>query len=220
MAACDVLVNLRSPTMGETSGAVIRGALARQADARLRRRLVRRAAGRRRAAASRSTSTRCRRSPAALELAADHADELGAAARAYVAREHDLDRVADAYARALEEAAGGDAVADAVLWRIAEAAAEVGIDDVRELARGRARRGSSRERDRRRPVDGCRGVARAVGRGASPAAPSQASAGGLDGARRRRASPRSRRGSGSPGSSSSRSRSGSRSGGGWSRRGS
>ena len=41
MAACDVLVNLRYPTMGETSGSVIRGALARQAAGRLRRRLVR-----------------------------------------------------------------------------------------------------------------------------------------------------------------------------------
>ena len=49
MAACDVLVNLRYPTMGETSGSVIRGALARQAAARLRRRLVQRAARRRRA---------------------------------------------------------------------------------------------------------------------------------------------------------------------------
>ena len=36
---------------------------------------------------------------------------------------------------ALEVAAGGDAVDDAVLWRVAEAAAEVGIDDGAELAR-------------------------------------------------------------------------------------
>jgi phosphoenolpyruvate synthase/pyruvate phosphate dikinase len=42
--------------------------------------------------------------------------------------------VADAYARALEAAAGGEAVNDAVLLRIAEAAAEVGIDDVSALA--------------------------------------------------------------------------------------
>jgi hypothetical protein len=32
-------------------------------------------------------------------------------------------------------AGGGDAVDDAVLWRIAEAAAEVGIDDASALAR-------------------------------------------------------------------------------------
>jgi len=53
----------------------------------------------------------------------------------YVRREHDLGRVADLYAAALEVAAGGDAVADDVLRRIAEAAADVGIDDVGELAR-------------------------------------------------------------------------------------
>ncbi len=55
-------------------------------------------------------------------------------AREYVRREHDLGRVAAAYVAALEEAAGGDAVTDGVLWRIAEAAAEVGIEDVTELA--------------------------------------------------------------------------------------
>jgi hypothetical protein len=71
----------------------------------------------------------------ALELAADHVAELGTAAQAYVHREHDLGRAADAYVKALEAAAGGDAVSDAVLWRIAEAAAEVGLDDVGELAR-------------------------------------------------------------------------------------
>ena len=81
---------------------------------------------------------------AALGFAAEHGATLGAAARAYVEREHALDRVADAYAEALESAAGGDAVDDAVLWRIAEAAAEVGIDDA---PRARARR--RRRRDRR-----------------------------------------------------------------------
>jgi hypothetical protein len=52
-----------------------------------------------------------------------------------VEREHALSRVADAYVETLEVAAGGAAVEDAVLARIAEAAAEVGIDDVTELAR-------------------------------------------------------------------------------------
>ncbi len=133
MAACDVLVNLRSPTMGETSGAVIRGlslgkamlvsdvgwfselpdgvALKIPVD-------------------EHETATIA----AALQLAADRKQELGEAGRAYVRREHDLGRVAAAYAAALEEAAGGDAVTDAVLWRIAEAAAEVGLEDVTELA--------------------------------------------------------------------------------------
>jgi glycosyltransferase involved in cell wall biosynthesis len=133
MAACDVLVNLRSPTMGETSGAVIRGlslgkamlvsdvgwfselpggvALKIPVD-------------------EHETATIA----AALELAADRKEELGEAGREYVRREHDLARVADAYTAALEEAAGGEAVTDAVLRRIAEAAAEVGLEDVTELA--------------------------------------------------------------------------------------
>ncbi|MBV8396614.1 MAG: glycosyltransferase [Actinobacteria bacterium] len=135
MAACDVLVNLRSPTMGETSGAVIRGLSLGKAmlvsdvgwfselpdDVALKVPV---------------DELEVETIAAALELAADRAAELGAAARAYVHREHNLGRVADAYTRALEEAAGGEAVDDAVLWRVAEAAAEVGIDDVGELARG------------------------------------------------------------------------------------
>jgi hypothetical protein len=72
---------------------------------------------------------------AALALAADRGDELGAAAREYVRREHDLGRVADAYVEALEETAGGEAASRAVLMRIAQAAADAGIDDVSELAR-------------------------------------------------------------------------------------
>jgi glycosyltransferase involved in cell wall biosynthesis len=134
MAACDVLVNLRSPTMGETSGSVIRGLSLGKAmlvsdvgwfselpnDVALKIPVdeyeVPSIAG-------------------ALELAADHGDALGASARAYVAREHELERVASAYVAALEQTAGGDAVADAVLWRIAEAANEVGVDDASELVR-------------------------------------------------------------------------------------
>jgi glycosyltransferase involved in cell wall biosynthesis len=140
MAACDVLVNLRSPTMGETSGAVIRGlglgkpmlvsdvgwfselpdgvALKIPVD-----------------------EYEAPTIAGALELAAAHAAELGAAARGYVRREHDLGRTADGYVAALEQAAGGALVADAVLLRIAEAAAEVGIDDPVELAREAHRAG-------------------------------------------------------------------------------
>ena len=72
---------------------------------------------------------------AAFGVAVDHGEQLGSAARAYAARYHDLAGVADAYVEALETAAGGDAVADAVLWRIAEAAAEVGIDDPAAVVR-------------------------------------------------------------------------------------
>jgi glycosyltransferase involved in cell wall biosynthesis len=140
MAACDVLVNLRSPTMGETSGAVIRGlglgkpmlvsdvgwfselpdgvALKIPVD-----------------------EYEAPTIAGALELAADHAAELGAAAREYVRRAHDLGRTADGYVAALEQAVGGALVADAVLLRIAEAAAEAGVDDPAELAREARRAG-------------------------------------------------------------------------------
>ena len=65
----------------------------------------------------------------------EHGASLGATARAYVEREHALPAVADAYVEALEVAAGGAAVEDALLPRVAQAAAEVGIGDVTELAR-------------------------------------------------------------------------------------
>jgi glycosyltransferase involved in cell wall biosynthesis len=133
MAACDVLVNLRSPTMGETSGAVIRGLslgkpmlvsdlgwFAELPDEVALKIPV--------------DEFEVPTIAAAIELAAEQAGVLGEAAREYVRREHDLGRVADAYARALEWAAGGDAVNDRLLWRLAEAAAEVGLEDVRELA--------------------------------------------------------------------------------------
>src|SRR5438046_10629951 len=108
MAACVVLVNLRSPTMGETSGAVIRGLglgkpmlvsdvgwFAELPDDVALKIPV--------------DELEVPTIAAALELAADRGRELGAAAAAYVRREHDLDRVADASTRAREEAAGGAA---------------------------------------------------------------------------------------------------------------
>ena len=133
MAACDVLVNLRYPTMGETSGSVIR-ALA------LGQPLLVSDVG----WFSELPDDVVLKVPvddyevatieAALGVAADHGTALGAAARDYVEREHALPDVADAYVRALEAAAGAGAVNDAVLWRIAEAAAEVGITDAEALA--------------------------------------------------------------------------------------
>jgi hypothetical protein len=64
---------------------------------------------------------------------------MGGAASELARREHDLDRVADIYASALEEAAGGDAVGEAVLREVSEAAADVGISpdgaEAREIAR-------------------------------------------------------------------------------------
>src|SRR6185437_10453255 len=122
LAACDVLVNLRSPTMGETSGSVIRGLSLGKAmlvsdvgwfselpgDVALKIPV---------------DEYEVPTIAAALELAAGHRGELGAAGRAYVRREHDLGRSADGYAVALVEAAGRPLVADAVLRRLAEAAA-------------------------------------------------------------------------------------------------
>jgi glycosyltransferase involved in cell wall biosynthesis len=133
MAACDVLVNLRYPTMGETSGSVIR-ALS------LGKPLVASDVG----WFAELPGDAVLKVPvdevevdvlaAALGVAADHGAALGSAARAYVEREHALPKVADAYAAALESAAGGAAVEDAVLLRVAEAAAEVGIADTSVLA--------------------------------------------------------------------------------------
>jgi glycosyltransferase involved in cell wall biosynthesis len=134
MAACDVLVNLRSPTMGETSGSVVRAlALGKPV-------LVSDVGW-----FSEIPDNAALKIPVddfevptiagALALAADHAAELGAAAAAYVHDEHDLARVADLYTAALEEAAGGNMVQDAVLLRIAEGAAGIGFDDPVELAR-------------------------------------------------------------------------------------
>ena len=129
MKACDVHVNLRSPTMGETSGTAIRAlslgkplvvsdvgwfaelpgdvALKVPVDDREVQTLV-----------------------AALDLLATRKDvreQMSAAALELACREHDLDRVADLYVSAFEQAAGAGAVGDSVLRDVSEAAAAVGI---------------------------------------------------------------------------------------------
>jgi hypothetical protein len=78
---------------------------------------------------------------AALELLASRLDvreAMGAAARELAGREHDPERVADRYVAAFEQAAGGEAVRDAVLMEVSEAAARVGIEpgsaEAREIA--------------------------------------------------------------------------------------
>jgi glycosyltransferase involved in cell wall biosynthesis len=134
MAACDVLVNLRYPTMGETSGSVIRaltlgkplvvsdvGWFAELPDGVALKVPV--------------DELEVPMLEAAIGFAAEHKARLGSAARAYVEREHALPCVADAYVAALEVAAGGDAVNERVLRAIAEAAAFVGHDDPGALAR-------------------------------------------------------------------------------------
>jgi glycosyltransferase involved in cell wall biosynthesis len=141
MAACDAVVSLRSPTMGETSGTAIRALT-------LGKPLVVSDVG----WFSELPGEVAIKVPvdehevetlagALAFLAADDRirASMGAAARSLVEREHSLDRVADLYAAALEEAAGETAVSAAVLGEVARAAAEVGIgpDDPEagELAR-------------------------------------------------------------------------------------
>ena len=138
MAACDVVVSLRAPTMGETSGSAIR-ALS------LGRPLVVSDVG----WFAELPSEVALKVPvdehevdvltASLDLLAarrDVREAMSAAAGEYVEREHSLERVAEAYAAALEDAAGGGAVRDAVLRDVAAAAADVGLDETgaRELA--------------------------------------------------------------------------------------
>jgi hypothetical protein len=53
--------------------------------------------------------------------------KMGEAGRATARRDHDVGRVADLYVTALEEAAGGDAVREAVVGEVARAAEEVGL---------------------------------------------------------------------------------------------
>ena len=135
MAECDVCVALRSPTMGETSGSAIRALV-------LGRPLVVSDVGAFRELPDEVAlkvpvdEHEAETLAAALELLAGNEAAraaMGAAAREYVVREHDLDRVAEAYAAALEEATGADAVRDVVVGEVANAAAAVGIDDPAEL---------------------------------------------------------------------------------------
>ncbi len=130
MAACDACVSLRSPTMGETSGSAIR-ALS------LGRPLVVSDVGwfsELPDDVALKVSADDEEVPdlaAALELLASSEPTQRAmsdAARGYVGREHELGRVAERYAAALEEAAGGHAVVDAVVAEVARAAAEIGVE--------------------------------------------------------------------------------------------
>ena len=141
MAACDVCVNLRSPTMGETSGSVIRqlslGKPVIVSDVGWFAELPGDVALKVPVDASETDTLH-----AALELLAGDGgarEAMSTAARELVRREHALERAADLYVAALEQAAGGEAVADGVLAEVAAAAADVGIEpgspEAAELAR-------------------------------------------------------------------------------------
>lgn len=130
LAACDVCVNLRAPTMGETSGSAIRalslGKPLVVSDlgwfAELPDEVVAKVAP-----DEREVETLA----AVLELLCTREDAraaMGSAARRLAETEHALPRVAELYAAALEDAAGGEAVREAVIRDVAAAAAGAGIE--------------------------------------------------------------------------------------------
>ena len=129
MAAADVVVSLRTPTMGETSGTAIRalslGKPLLVSDVGWFSELPDDVAVK--VAPDREELTALTEAMAKL-ADSDTRAAMGEAARTLAEREHDVERVADQYAAALEEAAGGEAVRDAVLQQVAAAAADAGID--------------------------------------------------------------------------------------------
>lgn len=135
LVSCDVCVALRRPTRGETSGMAIRALSGGKplivSDAGWFAELPASVA------AKVPVDDREPETVAAfLRLLADDTElreRMSEAARDYAQDVHGLDRVADLYAAALEEAAGGAAVRDAVLDEIASAAHAVGLGD-QELA--------------------------------------------------------------------------------------
>ncbi len=130
LEACDILVNLRWPTMGETSGSAIRSLVAG-------RPLVVSDVGwfselPDTVAAKVATDAREVQTLAAfLDALASDAElrmRMGMAAQAYVQRTHDTGHVADRYVRAIEETGGREALCDELSAEVAQAAFEVGYD--------------------------------------------------------------------------------------------
>jgi glycosyltransferase involved in cell wall biosynthesis len=129
MAESDICVNLRWPTMGETSGTAVRALV-------LGRPLVVSDIGWfselpddavAKVAVGPSEVEELTQVLSRLSGDAHVRESLGASGEAYVRREHDLDRVAEAYAAALEEAAGRELVRDDVLGQVSRAASDVGL---------------------------------------------------------------------------------------------
>jgi glycosyltransferase involved in cell wall biosynthesis len=122
MAACDVVVSLRAPTMGETSGTVMR-ALS------LGKPLIVSDVG-----WFSELEGAARIPPGEGEVEALAAALLTPPAPLAAGPEHHVGHVADLYVEALERAAGGEAVRDAVYREVAGAAGAVGIDETEELS--------------------------------------------------------------------------------------
>jgi glycosyltransferase involved in cell wall biosynthesis len=136
LAACDVCVSLRWPTMGETSAGVIRMlSLAKPivvSDVDAFRELPDNVAVK--IAPDEREVDELAASLLRLTEDRERAEALSAAARAFAEREHDLQRVAELYTAALEQAAGGTAVREEVLREVGAAAADVGLTDTREIS--------------------------------------------------------------------------------------
>jgi glycosyltransferase involved in cell wall biosynthesis len=130
MAACDVCVNLRYPTMGETSAAALRvlslGKPLVVSDVGWFSELPDSVAAK--VPVDDWELETLTRTLMLLAERADLREAMGRAARAYVREEHDLERVADLYVAALEEAAGGPKVLESVCLDVARAAHEVGLE--------------------------------------------------------------------------------------------
>ena len=140
LAACDVAVSLRRPTMGETSAIVVRALSVRTPlvvtnigwfaelsdDVALKV-----PAGEGEVEALTAALQRLARDPSLRE-------RMGAAAHRVARMEHELGHVADAYAAVCEETAGRHLVEHAVLTQVAAAGADLGITpdapDVRGIA--------------------------------------------------------------------------------------
>ena len=129
MAAADVHIALRAPTMGETSGSAIRslslGKPLVVSDVGWFAELPEEIALK--IAPDDSEVEALAAGLAALGSDPERRHAMAEAARTLSQGPHRLDRVAELYAAALEEAAGGDALRDGVLHDVATAAAEVGI---------------------------------------------------------------------------------------------
>jgi hypothetical protein len=129
MAACDVHVSLRSPTMGETSGTAIRALTLGKplvvSDVGWFSELPGTVALRVSVGDDEALELE-----AALRLLAERpevCEAIAAAARQLAVDEHALAAVAERQAAAFETLAGGRAVADEVLGDVSAAAAGVGI---------------------------------------------------------------------------------------------